>query len=207
MHSKSAKTVRNRKRSTRINSRHKYKLKENVGLVLTKKELKTSFLNVDGLSRTSLADVHDFIDSTYPDVVFLFETKRREEQICFDIGIESYDHFEVRRSDVSKHKKGGGIACFTRKVDGLHFERFHPDLPSDLEYVNYERVWLKVNSLHTKTAILGVYAGCQYDDDRHAVWNSQLYEVLKAEVNQLRSEGFRIKFCGDFNGHVVFRRM
>ena len=202
MHSKFAKTLRNNKRSSRFISKHKYKLRENVGLVLTKKELKTSFLNVDGLSRTSLADVHDFIDSTDPDVVFLFETKRREEQICFDIGIESYDHFEVRRSDVSKHKKGGGIACFTRKVDGIHFERFHPDLPADLEYVNYERVWLKVNSLRTKTAILGVYAGCQYDDDRHAVWNSQLYEVLKAEVNQLRSEGFRIKFCGDFNGHV-----
>ena len=202
MHSKSAKTVRNRKRSSRIYSKHKYKLKENVGLVVTKKELKTSFLNVDGLSRTSLADVHDFIDSTNPDVVFLFETKRREEQICFDIGIQNYDHFELRRSDVSKHKKGGGIACFTRKLDGLHFERFHPDLHSDLEYINYERVWLKVNSLCTKTAILGVYAGCQYDDDRHAVWNSQLYEVLKAEVNQLRSEGYRIKFCGDFNGHV-----
>ena len=97
MHSKSAKTVRNRKRSSRIYSRHKYKLKENVGLVLTKKELKTSFLNVDGLSRTSLADVHDFIDSTNPDVVFLFETKRREEQICFNIGIQNYDHFELRR--------------------------------------------------------------------------------------------------------------
>ena len=99
MYSKSARTIRNNKRSSRFNSRHKYKLRENVGLVLTKKELKTSFLNVDGLSRTSLADVHDFIDSTDPDVVFFFETKCREEQICFDI-VERFTYVAVKSWNV-----------------------------------------------------------------------------------------------------------
>ena len=43
---------------------------------------------MDGLSLTSLADVHDFVDSTSPDVVFLLETRCRQEQFWFDIGIE-----------------------------------------------------------------------------------------------------------------------
>ena len=72
----------------------------------------------------------------------------------------------------------------------------------ELEYVNYERIWITIDSLQSKTAILGVYMGCQYDDDRHAAWNEGIYQVLTQEAIKLRSEGYRIVFTGDFNGHV-----
>ena len=129
-------------------------------------------LNVDGLSDTSLADVQDFVSQSSPDVVFLLETKRRFEEFGTDIAIEGYEHFEVKRSDVADHKQGGGLVCYMKKSDGLVFNRYTPDImDKELEYVNYERIWITIDSLQSKTAILGVVMGCQYDDDRHADWN------------------------------------
>ena len=68
--------------------------------------------------------------------------------------------------------------------------------------MNNERVWVTVDSLQSRTAILAVYVGCQYPDDRNAEWNENLYLVLRQEVTKLRSEGYRIVFLGDMNGHV-----
>ena len=191
-----------RRRKKRANNRFKWKLKENVGEVVSKNELVTSCLNVDGLSYDSFVDVCDFVDQTSPDVVFLLETKRREEHLGFDISLSGYDVFEVKRSDTEGHKGGGGIACYTKRTEGLNFERHRPEVPAQLDYVNYERVWIKVSSPKCKTAILSVYGGCQYPDNRNADWNEGIYLVLSNEVQQLRAEGYRIAFCGDFNAHI-----
>ena len=168
-----------------------------------KNDLKTSMLNINGLSDQALADVDDFVLTNQPDIVFLLETKRRYEELCSDISIQGYNCFEVRRSDVSGHRDGGGIACYTRISDGLVIRQYCPDIPQEhLEYVNNERAWVKVESLQSKTAVLGVYMGCQYPDDRHGEWNDGIYWVLSQEIHKLRSEGYRIKFAGDMNGHV-----
>ena len=193
---------RDRRRKREANSKFRWKLKETVGEVVSKKSLITSCLNVNGLSYDTFVGVSEFVDQTSPDVVFLLETKRREEQLAFDIHLDGYDVFEVRRSDSSMHKGGGGIACYTRRSDGFLFERHQPEVPVHLDYVNYERVWVKLTSLKCKTAILSVYGGCQYDDDRNGDWNAGIYYVLETEVQQLRAEGYRIVFCGDFNGHI-----
>ena len=191
------------KRHARVNNNYKHKLREKVGVIGSKTNLKTSMLNVDGLSDTSLADVQDFVAQSSPDVVFLLETKRRFEEFGTDIAIDGYEHFEVKRSDVADHKQGGGLVCYTRRTDGLVFKRHTPEIMNiDLEYVNYERIWITIDSLKSKTAILGVYMGCQYEDDRHADWNEGIYQVLTQEATKLRSEGYRIIFIGDFNGHV-----
>ena len=185
------------------NSSKKYKLRQNVGVISSKNFLKTSMLNVDGLSDTSMYDVCNFVEKNSPDVVFILETKRRLEEMATDITIDGYDNFEVRRSDVAGHKQGGGIACYTRKSEGLVFHRHTPDIMNEqLEYVNNERVWLKIDSLKAKTAILSVYIGCQYEDDRYGEYNQGIYTVLCQEAIQLRSEGYRLEFIGDFNGHV-----
>ena len=181
----------------------KYKLRENIGVIGSKNSLTTSMLNVDGLSDISLADVQDFVTQSSPDIVFLLETKRRLEEFGTDINIDGYDHFEVKRSDVAEHKQGGGLVCYTKKSDGLMFKKYAPDISDpELEYVNYERVWVTVDSLQSKTAILSVYMGCQYDDDRHADWNDGIYHVLTQEAVKLRSEGYRLLFTGDFNGYI-----
>ena len=53
-----------------------------------------------------------------------------------------------------------------------------------------------------KTAICGLYLGCQYGDDRHGLWNEGMFQVLRSEADLLRAEGYRIVFLGDFNSHV-----
>ena len=181
------------KRHSRVNRNYKYKLRDNLGVIGSKNNLKTSMLNVDGLSDTSLADIQDFVALNSPDIVFLLETKRRLEEFGTDISIDGYEHFEVKRSDVAEHKQGGGLVCYTRKVDGLIFKTHTPDiLDKDLEYVNYERIWLTIDSLHSKTAVLSAYMGCQYEDDRHEAWNEGIYHVLTQEAVKLRAEGYRL---------------
>ena len=183
------------KRQNNAKRNVKYKLRDNIGVIGSKNNIKTSMLNVDGLSDTCIADVQDFVSRSSPDIVFLLETKRRLEEFGTDITIDGYEHFEVKRSDVAGHKQGGGLVCYTRKSDGLLFKRYTPDIPNqELEYVNYERIWITVDSLQSKIAILSVYMGCQYDDDRHAEWNEGIYHVLTQEAVKLRSEGYRLIF-------------
>ena len=78
-----------------------------------------------------------------------------------------------------------------------------PDInDEELSFVNNERFWVTVDSLQCKTAICGVYVGCQYGDDRHAEWNDGIFWVLRQEVHALRMAGYRVEVLGDFNGHV-----
>ena len=44
--------------------------------------------------------------------------------------------------------------------------------------------------------------GCQYPDDRHGEWNEGIYFILRQEITKLRSEGYRIQFLCDMNGHI-----
>ena len=76
-------------RRNKFNKNHKYRLRDRVGVVGLKDNLKTSMLNVDGLSDTSLADVQDFAANNSPDVIFLLETKRRMEELGTDISIDN----------------------------------------------------------------------------------------------------------------------
>ena len=195
--------VRRRTHLNMINKKSKLKQRATSNVLLPKNDLKTSMLNINGLSDVALADVEEFISTEKPDIVFLLETKRRMEELCSDISVQGYEHFEVRRSDAAGHKDGGGIACYTRQADGLVIRQYSPDiLNPDLEYINNERVWLKVESLQLKTAVLGVYMGCQYPDDRHGEWNDNIYSTLCHEIHKLCHEGYRIIFAGDMNGHV-----
>ena len=59
-----------------------------------------------------------------------------------------------------------------------------------------------MKSVHSKTAICGLYLGCQYPDDRHGLWNERIYLVVQIEAAILRAQGYRVVFLGDFNGHV-----
>ena len=79
-------------------------MKENLGEVVSTNELVTSCLNVDGLSYDIFVDVCNFVDQTYPDVVFLWETKRQEEQLGFDIRLTGYDVLEGRTQKVIKEE-------------------------------------------------------------------------------------------------------
>ena len=58
----------------------------------------------------------------------ILETKRREEQIGSNIDIDGYCVREIKRSDVARDKCGGGLAVYTRLVDGLVFKDYSPDI-------------------------------------------------------------------------------
>ena len=83
-----------------------------VGNILTKKVLKCSLLNVNGLTEASLENVESIVETHRPDVVFLLETKRRLEENGLDISVPGYSVHEARRSDNAGDRDGGGIAVY-----------------------------------------------------------------------------------------------
>ena len=169
----------------------------------TKTVLRCSLLNVDGLTEASLHNVEDVVGSQKPDVVILLETKRRLESSDIDISVPGYSVYETRRSDNAGDRDGGGIAIYTKQSDGLLFKHHKPDIADPARaFVNSERVWITVESNTSKTAVCGLYLGCQYSDDRHGQWNDAIYETVQQEAYSLRSRGYRVVYLGDFNGHV-----
>ena len=192
-----------RKRSTRNRVHKSIKLKESFGYISKKNKLKCCFLNVDGLTDSSFADVKNVLATKAPDICVLLETKRRLEDDGVSLEVPGYDVSEHNRSDIAGDKGGGGLAIFTRKADGLVFHDYDPDLPDPSQaFVRNERAWKTLESAHSKTAVCAVYAGFQAPDDRNAAWNDTLYSVLRDEAADLRKKGFRVVLLGDFNGHV-----
>ena len=204
------------KRTARTNSYHhrshrrikawknqKFKLREIYGAKKLQSHLSTAFLNVDGLSDAKLADVVSYAEQCSPDIIFLLETKRRLEEVGSDINIEGYDISEIRRSDTAGDKQGGGIACYTKNTRDIVFKSHTPQIEhEDLAYVENERFWITVESQFTKTAVCGLYFGCQFSDDRNKEWNEGMFWVLQQEVQSLRDQGYRVLLVGDFNAHI-----
>ena len=192
-----------RRRSKISRTKFKSRRKQEPGHLSCKNSLKASFLNVDGLSEAKFEDVTHTVLSTSPDIFFLLETKRREEEIGIDISVPGYDLSELRRSDLSGDRAGGGVAVYTKSSEGLLFKQHNPVIAhADLEFVQNERFWVTIDSLQCKTAICGVYVGCQLPKDDHGKWNDGIYWVLRQECEALRSSGYRILVLGDMNGHI-----
>ena len=194
---------RNQIRSAKKWRTQRVRLRENVGVVGKKNFLKLGLLNVDGLSLSSLEDVQSALHHKSLDVCVLLETKRRHEEMGCDIKIDGYSVHELRRSDAAGDRGGGGIAFYTRQTDGLLFQEFSPSISdTSLHYVQNERFWITTESLMMKTAVCGLYLGCQYGDDRHGPWNDGMITVIRSEAASLRAKGYRVVFLGDFNAHV-----
>ena len=167
----------NKRENIRINKRRindfrlkkAARLREKIGVIKHKKVLKTCFLNVDGLGAVTFEDIKNTVKLKNPDIIYLVETKRRLEDIAIDISIPGYSLHEVRRSDTAGDKDGGGIAVFTKLTDGILFKLHTPDIAGpDAAFVANERLWITVESQSCKTAVCGLYLGCQYSDDRNA---------------------------------------
>ena len=192
----------NRRQSRGFNSK-KVKLRSVVGVIEKKLNLKCALLNCDGLSLATLEDVKDVCLRKKPDLVFLLETKRREEDIGLKAAIDGYSLTETRRSDAAGDRGGGGIAVYTRQVDGLIYHEFNPEIKNKQHhFVNKERVWIKTESASVKTAVCAAYFGCQTPEDLHGPWNDIMYETLLAEKADLHAQGYRTVIMSDFNGHI-----
>ena len=179
------------------------RLRESIGIVKPKSTLRASFLNVDGLNEITLEDVSGTIREKNQDIVFLLETKRRAEEIGIDISIPGYSFHEAKRSSLAGDKDGGGIVVYTKLADGLLFKRHTPDIKNAEDYfVNTERLWMTLESKKGKTAVCGVYLGCQSSTDKNGAWNDTIYRIIQQEAFSLRSKGYRILYLGDFNGHI-----
>ena len=192
-----------RPRSVRQSIHKKAKLRDTVGTVQIKKTLRVAYLNVDGLGSATLEDVRSTVGLKNPDLCVLVETKRRLEELDDDIEIEGYELNEITRSDLANDKDGGGIAFYTKQGDGLLFKPHTPDIDDvTLSFVNKERFWVTVESASSKTAVCGLYLGCQSADDKYGHWNDLIYLVVKLEAAKLRAEGYRVVLIGDFNSHI-----
>ena len=195
--------LRNSRRNIASYRRKRNKRKEYTGVLNRKNNLKISLLNVDGLTLSSLEDVKDTIDRKQPDVCILLETKRREEDVGINVDIPGYTLRELRRSDTAGDKGGGGIAVYTRQLDGLVFHDYFPEIrDQDCHFVRNERIWITTESAMNKSAVCGAYFGCQHPDNRNASWNDAMYKVIHEEAMTLKRQGYKITILGDFNGHI-----
>ena len=169
-----------------------------------KTSLKVAFLNVDHLTTPTFFDVVSKVESQALDVVFLFETFRTVEDSHEDIGLADYTKYETLRSEVSEDKKGGGIVAYCKISEGLDVSRIKMEIDMAEEvFVEKERLWIEVKNDHgRKTAVCGVYMGCETPDDRHGVWNDLMFSRLQKEVIELRAKGYRVVMVGDFNSWV-----
>ena len=171
----------------------------------TKKTLlKIGFLNVDHLTTPTFVDVVSTVETQALDVVFLFETYRTVEDSHEDISLANYAKYETLRSEVSEDKKGGGIAAFCKISEGLNVSRIKMEIDMvEEQFVEKERLWVEVKNDHgRKTAVCGVYMGCETPDDRHGVWNDLMFSRLQKEVIELRAKGYRVVLVGDFNAWI-----
>ena len=199
--------IKRRKRDIRRSNNqlrsNRIKRKKAVQTVQTKNILRCSLLNVNGLGEASLSNVVKVVESEKPDIVILLETKRRVEESGINIAVPGYALHESRRSNNAGDREGGGLAIYTRLCDGILFKEHKPVIHDQSRaFVNSERMWITVESQSSKTAICGLYLGCQYADDRHGHWNNAIYETIQLEAFALRSKGYRVVFLGDFNGDV-----
>ena len=150
-----------------------------------------------------MASVETVVGAEKPDIIFLLETKRRIEESGINISVTGYSVHEARRSNNAGDRDGGGIAVYTKQGAGIVFKQYQPDIANqDHAFVNSERIWMTLDSLTSKTAVCGLYLGCQYADDRRGLWNDAIYEVVLRESFVLRSKGYRVVYLGDFNGHI-----
>ena len=178
-------------------------LNHNIGFAEKKSSIKCLLLNCDGLSRVSLQDITDVVNSKNVDIVVCVETHHRAEANYDDFDIEGFKVFEARRSDVANDRPGGGISVYCKTSDGLISNVFNPNIDrQELVEVRNERLWVLTETQGCKTAFCALYLGCQYPDDRYAEWNSKIYQLVMLEQSQLRHKGYRICLVGDFNGHV-----
>ena len=182
---------------------NKVKLRGRVGVVGRKHDLSVGLLNVDGFSPSALEDVKTAVRMKSLDICVILETKRRSEDVGSDISIAGYNHREIRRSDAADDRGGGGLAYYTKQSDGILFKEYSPPIADPaLHYVRNERFWLTAESMVMKTALCGLYLGCQHGDDRLGNWNDGMFAVLQSEAATLRAQGYRIVFLGDFNAHI-----
>ena len=157
-------------------------------------------LNMQGKSRQGMEDVRRAVISQDLDIVCLTETHVRKEDKKGP-SIEGFDTHQACRE--GGDKKGGGLAILTKKIDGIAFTRYRPQIKNEsLGYVDKERCWITYQSQGGKTAVCCLYLGCHNSDGRHDRHNEGIYEVLSEEVHTLRGKGFRVLLSGDFNAWV-----
>ena len=136
--------------------------------LIMKNNLRCASLNVDGLNEVSYENVLSVMKNNDPDILFLLETKRRYEETNIKIVTPGYTLVEAMRSNNAGDIGGGGISVFTKLKDGIIFEHHKPDVVNqEHAFVNNERVWIKVKSQTSRTAVCGIYVGCQHSDDRY----------------------------------------
>ena len=164
--------------------------------------LKTGLLNVNGWKQGKDEDICQTIVSENLDVVGLLETKLRLEDRK-KIEVAGYKAFETRRCDADVDKPGGGLCMLVRDTQDLIFRAFKPKIADPkLQFVEKERLWVTYESQHGKTALGLVYLGFQAGDDRHALWNLDILNILENEIFALRGMGYRVILHGDFNSHI-----
>ena len=176
-----------RQRSVRVRVRKEDKKEA----VVKKMALGIGFLNADGCSETTMRDIEEAVSHQDIDVMCVAETKMRQEQ-KEKLKMNGFDIHETRRSDADGDKKGGGLAIFTRKKDGIVFKRYNPNIKEVRHsFVEKERLWVTYNCHGEDCCLLSVF-GMPNMDDSHGRGNDDILAVVASEIYSIRALGYRV---------------
>ena len=162
--------------------------------------LQVHSLNVDGLNMESMVMLQNYMETYTPDVLVVQETHMRSDELSMDTSVAGYYHAVAERGGAEK--KGGGLAIYWKSF--LKARVWTSQGGHTTERVINERMWLLVEAYGNKRiAIANVYMAAQtWKNDTYLDWNTEMYNMLKHEVQEIRELGFTTLLLGDYNGHI-----
>ena len=135
-----------------------------------------------------------------PQVLCLSETHCRLESPTTFAPPSGYEIIEATRGGTAK--QGGGLLLLYKS--GLDAHPWIPTVSPDKAYIASERQWLLIHGEGgRKLAVLNCYLACQrQDSDSFLAWNKDLYSLMIAECQVLKSKRYQLLAIGDFNAKV-----
>jgi len=154
------------------------------------KRIKIISWNVNGIRATIKKGLWEFMKSDKAEIYCFQETKAKAEQVpnTFDVPTEYYSYFN------SAEKAGySGVATYTKiepriVINGIEEEDTYVDREGRILITKFDEFTL-----------LNVYFPNGKKDKGRLLFKMHFYEFFLKYINNLRSNGEKVIFCGDVN--------
>ncbi len=153
------------------------------------KKIKIISWNVNGLRAGVRKGFLEWLDKEKPDILCVQETKAHRDQL----GKEVADHKKYHSfwHSATSRKGYSGVATFTKE------EPIHVDVGFGMEKCDREgRV---VMTEFENFILFNVYFPNGKKDDDRLSYKLEFYDAFLTHINQLKTKGKKIIFCGDVN--------
>ena len=144
--------------------------------------------------------VHRILNGRDFDILCLSETWFRED--CKDHNFSHKGYSVLRNERSGADRKGGGLMLLIK--EDIKAVGYIPQPRPGFSEYEKERVWVLITGSGPKVAVGFTYMRST-SSPNHVHHNRILYNLLKADIQELREDGFVVLMMGDFNGHLGSR--